>query len=90
VSEGPRDSSAQLHSNFTAPVPQPHITVQIYLSDEEAEKVTVADVSAAVSEMLARLGVDMGHCWAEVASSGEDNIFGTGRMPEANQPGSQQ
>lgn len=57
---GPRDFSAQLHSNFTAPVPQPHITVHIYLSDEEAAKVSPADVSAAVGELLARLGVDQG------------------------------
>lgn len=57
---GPRDFSAQLHSNFTGPVPQPHITVHVYLSDEEAEKVTPADVSAAVSELLARLGVERG------------------------------
>jgi hypothetical protein len=59
-STGPRDISAQLHSNFTSPVPQPHITVHIYLSDEEAEKVTPADVSAAVDELLARLGVGAG------------------------------
>jgi hypothetical protein len=59
-STGPRDLSAQLHSNFTGPVPVPHITVRIYLSDMEAEKVTVADVTAAVDELLARLGVDQG------------------------------
>jgi hypothetical protein len=70
MTEGPRDISAQLHSNFTGPAPQPHITVQIYLSDEEAEKVTTADVSAAVGEMLARLGVEAGRVtvtWPERA-----------------------
>jgi hypothetical protein len=49
-----------VHANFAAPAPQPHITVQIWLSDEEAAKVTPADVSAAVSELLARLGVERG------------------------------
>jgi hypothetical protein len=34
--------------------------VHIYLSDEEAAKVSPADVSAAVGELLARLGVDQG------------------------------
>lgn len=68
---GPRDLSAQLHSNFTAPVPVPHITVHIYLSDEEAAKVTPADVTAAVDELLARLGVDQGR----VDASGPDGHF---------------
>ena len=76
---GPRDFSAEVHAQFTSPVPEPHITVRIYLSDEEAGKVTAGDVSAAVAELLARLGVDMGHCWAETTDSGdEEDIF----MPE--------
>jgi hypothetical protein len=57
---GPRDFSAAVRANFASRPPQPHITVQIWLSGEEAEKVTRADVSAAVSELLARLGVDRG------------------------------
>lgn len=57
---GPRDFSAEVHSHFASRPPQPHITVQIWLSDEEAEKVTAADVSAAVNELLARLGVERG------------------------------
>jgi hypothetical protein len=80
---GPRDFSEAVHASFTQPPRQPHITVQIFLSDEEAAKVTSADVSAAVSELLARLGVDMGHCWSEVMGSGDENVFGTGRMPGA-------
>jgi hypothetical protein len=59
-STGPRDFSAEVSSHFASPAPQPHITVQIWLSDEEAAKVTPADVSAAVSELLARLGVERG------------------------------
>ena len=68
-STGPFDFSDHVRSNFASPAPQPHITVHIYLSGEEAEKVTVADVSAAVNEMLARLGVAMGQ--VDVAGPGD-------------------
>lgn len=65
---GPRDFSAQVRANFAPAARVPHITVQIWLSEEEAEKVTAADVSAAVSELLARLGVEQG----QVDVSGPD------------------
>jgi hypothetical protein len=40
--------------------PPPDITVQIWLSEAERAKVTPADVSAAVPELLGRLGVGQG------------------------------
>lgn len=60
MTDGPRDFSAEVHAHFAQPLPVPHITVQIYLSDEEADKVAAVDVEAAVEELLARLGVGRG------------------------------
>jgi len=57
---GPRDFSEAVHANFARPPRQPDITVQVWLSDEEAAKVMPADVTAAVSELLVRLGVERG------------------------------
>lgn len=54
---GPRDFSAEVHGNFASPAPAPAITAQIFLDAGDADKVTAADVHAALAELLAREGV---------------------------------
>lgn len=55
---GPRDFSAEVGGQFAAPAPPPMITARIFLLGDDAEKVSAADVSAALAELLVRLGAE--------------------------------
>lgn len=55
---GPRDFSAEVGGHFAAPAQVPAITARIFLPGDDAGKVSAADVSAALAELLVRLGVE--------------------------------
>lgn len=80
---GPRDFSDAVHANFTQPPAQPpvgavHLEVHIYLGESERDKIGPADLHAAITELLARNGVDKAHCFHE-AYTGPPPIPATAR-----------
>lgn len=80
---GPRDFSAAVHSNFAqagcaVPDGGVHLEVHIYLGESEQGKIGPADLFEAITEMLARHGVDKAHCFHE-AYTGPPPIPATSR-----------
>lgn len=55
---GPRDFSDAVRGHFAAPAQVPVITARIFLLGDDAGKVSAVDVSAALAELLVRLGVE--------------------------------
>jgi len=86
---GPGDFSGAVHANFARGGevrPQPSLTACIYLGEGEQDKIGAADLFEAITELLARQGVDMDACFLESWWRQDNGIpvaMCGGRMPEA-------
>jgi hypothetical protein len=69
---GPRDFSEQVHSNFAGPKLDAEFAVvaaTVYLGEDESAKVSNADITEALRELLERLGVDPAKAHVEVTGA---------------------